>query len=308
MGESRRIAVTGIGAIHGLGVGVEPLLAALRAGQPPSDDLLAADFDPEQLRESPKTYMDRCSDLALAACYLAVRDAGLGWRGAEHPGYDAERLGVSLGTAFGPLDSMLNMTGRIQQKGLRLGSPMIFTHAFINTPAALIAIEYDLQGPNMTHALGDASSGAAIAYALTALRAGRADLMLAGGVEALSEPLLAAMQARGFEGALGEGAAMLVLETAEYAGGRGVRPRAELRAASCLAPCRADAGERALSAAGWECARVIDAGAVCGHSFGAALALSAAACVGLLAQGAGEPLAAVARDGSAVAVFEEWRA
>lgn len=302
-----RIAVTGIGAVHALGVGVEPLLAALRAGREPQADLLDADFDPEQLRETPKTYMDRCADLALAACYLAVRDAGLAWQGVEHPAEDPERLGAALGTAFGPLDSMLNMTGRVQQKGLRFGSPMIFTHAFINTPSALIAIEYDLRGPNMTHTLGDASSAAALAYALTMMRAERADLMLVGGAESLAEPLVAAMDAEGFEGALGEGAAILVLETAEHAAARGATPLAELTGAACLAPCREDAGERALLAAGSECARVIDAASVCGHTFGASVALSAACCAALAAE-AGEPLAAVARGGSGAAVFEEWRA
>lgn len=302
-----RIAVTGIGAVHALGVGVEPLLAALRAGCEPETDLLAADFVPEQFRETPKTYMDRCADLALAACYLAVRDAGLEWPGAEHPDTDPERRGVSLGTAYGPLDSMLNMTARVQQKGLRFGSPMIFTHAFINTPSALIAIEYDLRGPNMTHALGDASSAAALSYALTMMRAGRADLMLVGGAESLAEPLVAAMDAAGFEGALGEGAAILVLETAEHAAARGATPLAELTGAACLAPCRADAGARALIAAGTECARVIDAARVCGHSFGASVALSAACCAALVSA-AGEPLAAVARGGAGAAVFEEWRA
>ncbi len=303
-----RVAVTGLGAVHGLGTGAEPLLDALRVGHKPDTDLLVAEFAPEHYRESPKTYMDRCSDLVLAACYLAVRDAGLGWQGPDHPGFDPERMGVSLGTAFGTLDSMLNMTGRVQQKGLRFGSPMIFTHAFINTPAALVAIEYDLQGPNMTHALGDASSAAALAYALTMMRAGRADLMLAGGGEALSEPLIAAMDARGFEAVPGEGAAILVLETGEHAAARGARPLAELSGASCLAPGADGAAELALIAAGAEHARVIDAASACGHAFGASVALSAAACIGLLAEGAGEPLAAVSADGSGAAVFEEWRA
>lgn len=302
-----RVVVTGIGAVHGLGVGVESLVEALHAGREPETDLLEAEFDPEQFRETPKTYMDRCADLALAACYLAVRDAALRGGDVEPPGIDPARLGVSLGTAFGPLDSMLNMTGRVQQKGLRFGSPMIFTHAFINTPGALIAIEYDLRGPNMTHTLGDASSAAALAYALSMLRAGRADLMLVGGAESLADPLVAAMDAEGFDGVLGEGAAILVLETAEHAAGRGARPRAELTGASCLTPCGADGGERALAAAGAQCARVIDAATVCGHTFGASVALSAACCAAL-AEAAEEPLAAVARGGAGAAIFEEWRA
>ncbi len=304
---SARIAVTGVGVISGLGAGRELLVQALREGLEPEDDLLDVTLDLEQYRETPKTYMDRCSDLALAACWLAVRDADLGWKGPEHPGFDCERIGVSLGTAYGPLDSMLNMTGRVQQKGLRFGSPMIFTHAFVNTPSALIAIEYELQGPNMTHVLGDASAAAALAYALTMMRAGRADLMLAGGVEALARPLVAAVDESGFAGVLGEGAAILVLETEEHASVRGARPLAELSGASCLAPGSDCAVEEALVAAGIECARLIDAASVCGHTFGASVALSAAACVGLLSEGVREPLAAVAADCSGVAVFEEWR-
>ncbi len=302
-----RVAVTGVGVVSGLGAGLDVLLSALREGHEPEDDLLDVQVDLEQYRETPKTYMDRCSDLALAACWLAVRDAELSRQGPERPGCDSERLGVSLGTAFGTLDSMLNMTGRVQQKGLRFGSPMIFTHAFMNTPAALIAIEYDLQGPNMTHALGDASAAAALAYALTMMRAARADLMLVGGAEALAEPLVAAMDEHGFEGALGEGAAILVLETEEHAAARDAQPMAELTGASCLAPCAGRAGEAALIAAGAPRARVIDAAIVCGHAFGASVALSAAACVGLLAEGAGEPLAALSADRSGAAIFEEWR-
>ncbi len=332
MADEVRIAITGIGAVSGLGAGFAPIVDALRAGEEPDGDLLEAGYDPGDFRESSKTYMDPCSDHALTACYLAVRDAGLGWEGGEHPDFASDRIGASVGTAFGTLASMLNMTGRVQQKGLRFGSPMIFTHAFINTPAALIAIEYELQGPNMTHSLGDASSAAAVKYALMMMRAGRADLMLVGGCEALTDPLIAAMDARadglearptngrndaradGLEarpandihGVLGEGAAILVLETEEYAAARGAEPIAELTGAASLAPCNDGAGERALIAAGSERAQVIDAATVCGHTFGASVALSAACCAAL-AEEAGEPLAAVSADGSGAVVIEEWR-
>ena len=306
MADEVRIAITGIGAVHALGTGIEPLVEALRTGDEPVEDLLEADYDPADFRESSKTYMDPCSDLALAACYLALRDAGLVPEGAERPELDSDRSGVSLGTAYGTLESMLNMTGRVQQRGLRLGSPMIFTHAFINTPAALMSIEYDLRGPNMTHSPGDASSAAALGYALTMMRAGRADLMLAGGAEALAEPLIAAMDETGFDGILAEGAAILVLETAEHADARGARPLAELSGAACLAPCQHEAGERALIAAGIQRARVIDATSGCGHTFGASVALSAACCAALAGE-AGEPLAAVSANGSGAVVIEEWR-
>ena len=323
MTDGTRIAITGIGAVSGLGVGVTPLVDALRSGDTPSADLMEADYAPEDFRESSKTYMDPCSDHALTACYLAVRDAGLRWEGGEHPDLEADRLGASIGTAFGTLESMLNMTGRVQQKGLRFGSPMIFTHAFINTPVALIAIEYALQGPNMLHSLGDASGAAALGYALMMMRAGRADVMLAGGCEALSDPLLAAMDERGFEGTLGEGAAVLVLETEEHAAARGARALAELKSGVTLARCDADAHEQscahgdtcgcgqshasaqALIAARSERAQVIDAATVCGHTFGASVALSAACCAALAAE-AEEPLAAVSADGAGAVVIGRW--
>jgi hypothetical protein len=105
----------------------------------------------------------------------------------------------------------------------------------------------------------------------------------------------------------GEGAAVLVLETAAHAAARGVEPLAELTGAAMLAPCRGDAGERAVIAAGSDCARVIDAASACGHTFGASVALSAACCAALAAE-AEEPLAAVSRDGSGAVVIERWLA
>ncbi|HUS80696.1 MAG TPA: beta-ketoacyl synthase N-terminal-like domain-containing protein, partial [Armatimonadota bacterium] len=193
-----RVVVTGIGAVHGLGLDVASMLDALAAGDEvlqPGDVVRCDHFDPEQFRESPKTYMDRCADLLMGACYLAVRDLQPDWQGIEALGLQPERCGVSVGTAYGPTESMLNMTGRVQQKGLRFGSPMIFTHTFANAPGALVAIEYRLQGSCMTQLLGGRSAAAALAYALTTIRLGRADLVLAAGVDAISRPLLAALDA-----------------------------------------------------------------------------------------------------------------
>jgi 3-oxoacyl-(acyl-carrier-protein) synthase len=297
-----RVVITGMGLIHGLGIGLEPLMAGVGDDtEPDAAAIECSDFEPEEYRESGKTYLDRCSDLTLGACYLAVRDAGLHWQDAEHP-----RWGVSLGTAYGCLASMLNMTGRVQQKGLRFGSPVIFTHSFANSPGALAAIEYDLQGPCMTHCLGDLSGAAALEYALRTLRLGRVDLLLGGGVEALSQPLLAARD-RWSPGAIpAEGAAILVAETAAHAAGRGLTPLAELAGAAVLSQAGDGAAlEAALADAGVDSAEVVQAPAACGHAFGASVALDAAACVGVVAAGGG-PVAAVSRDGRAALVFRTW--
>ncbi len=309
------VVITGLGLIHGLGLGVSALLEAVSerggargvgAGAPTYEQEIAAvecsDFEPEDYRESSKTYLDRCSDLTLGACYLAVRDAELAWQDGEHP-----RWGVSLGTAYGCLESMLNMSGRVQQKGMRFGSPVIFTHSFANSPGALAAIEYDFQGPCMTHCVGDLAGAVALEYALTALRLGRADLVLAGGVEAMSRPLLAGIDRDSLDGIPAEGAAIFAVETAEHAAARGASPLAELAGAAVLAGC-GDEGAlaRALGDARAESAEVAEAPAACGHTFGAEFALDAAVCVGLLTQGHEGPLAAVSRDGRAAVVFKRW--
>lgn len=290
--DDARVVVTGLGLIHALGQGVDPLLEELAAGDEPlepGDVAECFDFDPEQLRESSKTYMDRCADLLLGACYLAVRDAHEDWSGPEDSRIAGDRSGVSIGTAFGPTESMLNMTGRVQSKGLRFGSPMIFTHTFVNAPAALVSIEYGLQGPCMTHVMGDSSGGVALVYAAAMLRRGRADVIIAGGVDAASRPLLAALDASGDDRPVGEAAAVLMLETADAARARGARILAELVADT--APSEA---------------REVSAPAACGHSFGASVALSAACCAGLIARGEAGPLVAASPDDSTAIMFREW--
>jgi len=306
MRQRRRVVVTGLGAVHALGLGVPPLLTAADEPLEPGDVAAAEGFTPEQLRESPKTYMDRCADLLLGACYLAVRELHPDWQGLAAAGLDPERCGVSIGTAYGPTDSMLDMTGRVQQKGLRFGSPMIFTHTFVNAPASLVAIEYGMFGPCMTHVLGDQSAAAALAYARDMIALGRADLIIAGGVDALSRPLLAALDAAGAQVIPGEAAAVLVLEAADHALKRGASPLAELIGASCLAPGACGASAAALAQAGLTEARVVNAPAACGHTFGASVALAAACCARMLADGETGPLAAATPHDSAAVLLGKW--
>ncbi len=230
------VAVTGLGVLAPLGVGREAFSRCLAAGayQPREPRLFDAsiyetqvaaevpEFDLKQLVETPKTYLDRCSALTLAACFLAVRDASLPWQDS-----DADRRGLSHGTAFGCLDSLLAVTGRMRRQGTRAASPMIFTHAFVNSPASLAAIEYSLRGSAATFADGSLSGAEAVAYGQGRVAAGDVDFCLAGGAEALSEALYAALDEEGEAGdgfVPAEGAAMLVLEPPERAERRGARP------------------------------------------------------------------------------------
>lgn len=226
----RPVAITGVGILCPLGIGREAVVERLagapyEAGVP---DLFDASiysiqraaqvpgFDPKALVETPKTYLDRCSALTLAACYLAVRDAGLAWQDVPE-----ERRSLSHGTAFGCVESMAAMTSRVQKRGLKAASPVIFSHSFVNTPASLVAIEYSVHGPAPTFASGPLAGAEAVIYGVDVVAAGKADFCLAGAAEALSEPLYAALDDRGdlTSGPMipAEGAAMLVLEPVEAA-------------------------------------------------------------------------------------------
>ena len=297
---TRRVVITGIGPISAIGIGREDFLAGLAEGRDGRRPLSRVeghserlprlaeclDFFVEDYLESEKTYLDRCSALLLGACALAFEDAGLDWRSLDHP-----RLGLSVGTAFGCLDSMQNVTARVQAKGLRFASPMIFTHSFANSPASLAAIEFGIQGPAATFCTGDTSSGAALQYALDLVRRGRANVVLAGGVDALSEPLVAALGADPPPNLVpGEGACIIALEGEQEARARGANILAELAGVGLAGPAgepqaalAAALGEAGLSA---DEAPALEPPPCWGHAFGAELALRVAAALPAMNSGA----------------------
>lgn len=282
----RRAVITGMGPICAVGIGSEDFAEGLienRDGRTAPQRLCdhttfaqlaeCVDFVVEDYLESEKTYLDRCSELTLAACHLAFRDAGLNWHDLDHP-----RAGLCVGTAMGCLDSMANLTARVQKRGVRFGSPVIFTHSFANSPTSLAAIEYDLQGPTSTFCTGDISAAAALDYARRIIADGRADVVIAGGVDALSAPLLHALAGIEYSAVPGEGACFLVLESEEHARARGAVVRGELAAVTLGAGSRAEQAAAAVQEAGHDAAdvAVFAPRDTYGHTFGASLALSAA--------------------------------
>ncbi len=178
--------------------------------------------------------VDRVSQLAVAAADLAVRDAG-GLTAA-----DPERVGVYVGCGMGgaaALETAYRGGGRV---------PPLTIPAFMpNAPAGHVAMRLGVKGPVITYSVACASSAVAIAEAAKAVRSGEIDVAIAGGSEALIVPgVMLAWQAmmtlasfapneaasacRPFSSdrsgfVLGEGAAFLVLETAERARSRGAR-------------------------------------------------------------------------------------
>jgi 3-oxoacyl-[acyl-carrier-protein] synthase II len=217
------IVVTGFGPVSAIGIGraaferglaekssgVSPL--SLFPGDHPTAEVRGLAL--EEILPSQKTYLDRASEFALAAGQLALRDAGL-----TRDSYERGRAGIVLGSEYGCLGTLQIYTSALQQKGARLANPLLFSHTYVNTPTSLCAIEFGLGGHHGSFAGRDAGRQA-LEGALEALQLGRADLMLALGVEALSEPLYRALVADGSLGteALGEGACALVLESAAHA-------------------------------------------------------------------------------------------
>jgi len=184
--------------------------------------------------------VDRVSQLAVAAADLAMRDAGLAMGDA-----DPERVGVYAGCGMGgaaALEAAYRGNGRV--------SPLTIPAFMPNAPAAHVAMRHGVQGPVITYSVACASSSVAIAEAAKAIQRGEVDVAIAGGSEALIVPgVVLAWQAMqtlaafapgeaarairpfasdrsGF--ALGEGAAFVVLESAERARARGARTYAQL--------------------------------------------------------------------------------
>jgi 3-oxoacyl-[acyl-carrier-protein] synthase II len=247
----RRIAVTGLGVVTPVGIGRQEVwtnLLAGRLGFAPVESFDTAAFNVHLgaevrgfsplpwVRNQDAGRMGRASQMAIAAARLALADAGA----AED--WNAERVGVAMGTTSGePLeverfdDHIL--AGELDQVGDEFMS--LYPCHMI---AAHVARELGLAGPNTMIPTACAAGNYALAHAVDLLRAGRADVMLAGGADAFSRitysgfarlGAIAPERCQPFDrhrkGMIpGEGAAVLVLEPLTAARRRGARVYAEV--------------------------------------------------------------------------------
>ena len=236
------IVITGIGILSPLGIGVEETAAALAEGD--SALLPCSRFTPpagvsplcgevpafriEEFLATPKTYLDRNSELLLAATGMALRHAGL-----DLSQLVPERTGILVGTAWGGQDTMAAFLADYVQKGPRLVKPILFPHTYFNTAISLAAIEWSLRGVHQSFATGRIAAGQALIEACDLLADHEADVILAGGCEALGPALFHTLAAMGVlkpagnataEGLVpGEAGVMLVLERQSHAHGRGAK-------------------------------------------------------------------------------------
>jgi 3-oxoacyl-[acyl-carrier-protein] synthase II len=245
---TRRVVVTGIGAVTPVGVGREGLWAGVRRNvsavgpitrfdPAPFRSRVAAEidcFDPlDYLEPRRARRLDRFAHLTLASAHQALEDAGLA------PGrFCPERVGVYVGSALGGVAFAETQHVRFVQDGLRSVEPSLALSVFGGAGATNVAMQFDLRGPALGNANSCASGAIAVGEAFRLIRAGEADATLAGGVEAPLAPLTfgafdlikalsdandaPSRASRPFDRerhgfVMGEGAAMLLLEELGHA-------------------------------------------------------------------------------------------
>ncbi|MEU7243865.1 beta-ketoacyl-[acyl-carrier-protein] synthase family protein [Streptomyces sparsogenes] len=189
--------------------------------------------------------MDRCEQIAL----VAAREA---WAHAGAPDVEPERLAVVIGTGTGGAATLLSQDDILEASGVRRVSPHTVPMLMANGPAAWVSIDLGALGGAHTPVSACASGAEAIAQGLDLIRLGRADVVVAGGAEACVHPLPLAgfsqakahstrndepeLASRPFDTdrdgfIIGEGAAVVVLERAEFAAARSARVHAALAGA-----------------------------------------------------------------------------
>ena len=253
-----RVAITGMGLISALGDTPHTLFDALCNGRtalceiesPVANDChchLAGrlgDFQPERyLVGRPLRPLDRASQLASAACGLALENSG--WNAESCANVD---LALMVGTMFSGMHTIGDFDRTAIVSGPASVSPMAFANTVISAPAGQAAIWHNMRGANTTVATGSISGISAVGNASELIRAGTSQAVLAGGVDEFSiESFCGFGRARllctnrvgpeiptpfdqrrnGF--ALGEGSGFLALEELTYARERGAQILAEVK-------------------------------------------------------------------------------
>ncbi|WP_329012874.1 beta-ketoacyl-ACP synthase II [Micromonospora rifamycinica] len=255
------VVVTGLGATTPLGGDVASTWDAMLAGRSGVGPLtqewagqlpvrIAAQLavDPSEVLDRVKLRrLDRSEAIALIAAQQAWADSGL-----ADSGLDPERLGASVGSGIGGALTLLAQDDILEASGPRRVSPHTIPMLMPNGPAAWVGLELGAQAGVHSVASACATGAEAIALGLDMIRAGRADVVVAGGTEAVIHPLpiagfssMRAMSTRndepelasrpwdkGRDGfVLGEGAGILVLERADHAAARGAHVYARLAGA-----------------------------------------------------------------------------
>ena len=255
---SRRVVVTGMGAITPIGNTVEEFWQGIKEGKVGIGPI--TQFDTSEHKASlaaevknfdPKDYMDPKSarrmegfaQFGVAASKEALEDSGI-----DIEKEDPFMVGVSVGSGVGSLQCMEREHSKLLEKGPKRVAPLMIPMLISNMAAGNIAIAYGLKGKNINVVTACATGTHCIGEAFRSIQYGEADVMLAGGAEACitplgmagftslnalnttSDPTVASIpfdqRRAGF--VMGEGAGILVLEELEHAKKRGAKIYAEM--------------------------------------------------------------------------------
>ncbi|MER0241551.1 beta-ketoacyl-ACP synthase II [Streptomyces sp. HSW2009] len=253
---NRTVVVTGIGATTPLGGDSASFWEGLLAGRsgvgPLTHDWaeqlpvkIAAEIavDPGESIPRPQARkLDRSAQFALIAAREAWADAGYTGKAGAEAGINPDRLGAVIASGIGGVTTLLGQYDILREQGVRKVSPHTVPMLMPNSPAANVGLEVNAKAGVHTPVSACASGAEAIGYAIEMIRSGRADVVVAGGTEAAIHPLpiaafgnMMAMTKNNEdpEGAsrpydtgrdgfvLGEGAGVVILESAEHAAERG---------------------------------------------------------------------------------------
>jgi 3-oxoacyl-[acyl-carrier-protein] synthase II len=255
----RRVVVTGLGALCGIGHTAAEVWESLMAGRSGMAEIQAFDltghpvrfaaevknFDPHLFVEKKEARkMGRFIHFALAASDEAMKHSGL-----QVTPEVADNVGVHIGSGIGGFDVIEREHTNLMNGGPRKISPFFIPASIVNLAAGHVSIRYGAKGPNEATATACTTSAHSIGDAFRIIQRGDADAMIAGGAEAAITPMgvggFAAMKAlstrnddpthasRPFDKdrdgfVVGEGAGILILEELEFAKARGAHILAEI--------------------------------------------------------------------------------
>jgi 3-oxoacyl-[acyl-carrier-protein] synthase II len=257
--ERRRVVITGLGAVTPVGNTAEEFWTALTEGKSgigPITRFDTAGF-PTRIAGEVKgfdalKYVDKKDDrkldlylkYAIACAVMAVEDAGL-----DPAKEDGDRFGVLVGSGIGGIGTLLDSHKVLLDKGPDRVSPFFIPMLIINMASGLISMRFGARGPNSSVVTACATGNHAIGDATRIIQRGEADVMIAGGAEAIIMPLtiagfcqMKAMSTRNDEPTrasrpfdaerdgfvCGEGGGLVVLESLEHAVRRDARIYSEV--------------------------------------------------------------------------------
>ncbi len=194
---NQRVVVTGVGMVTPLGTGREEFSRRLFGGEGAIDVVRAFDTDASASRLGaevrgfqPREFisaknlrrMDRMSMITTASARLALSDAGIAVTAENR-----DRMGILFGSAFGATDVTVQFEDTLFAQGPGAVNPILVPNTVMNAPAGHASIELGFRGVNVTVTHFAVSAETAVAYAVSEIRRGTADVLLAGGADILSK-------------------------------------------------------------------------------------------------------------------------